>query len=115
MRRPVGLMFVNRFVNPLVRAALRSPLHRLASGQLLVIELVGVRSGRTLSLPVGYQQTGASDFRVHVGASEHKLWWRNLREPRQVKLWVRGVQITATGQALEDQASVDVVLHLDGT
>ncbi len=112
MSQPFALRFVNRFVNPAVRAVLRSPLHGLASGKLLVIELVGARSGSTLSLPVAYRRIGASELRVYVGDSEHKLWWRNLREPRQVKLYVRGAELAATAKAQEDDGSVDVVLRL---
>jgi hypothetical protein len=113
MRRPIALRFLNVVVNPLVRGVLRSRAHRVFSGKLLLIEMVGVRSGCALSLPVAYQQTSPDELRVHVGGWEHKVWWRNLREPTKVTVWLRGDEMAATGLARKDLGTVDVVLGLE--
>ena len=44
---------VLRLLNPLLAALLRSPLHRLASKNLMLLTVTGRKSGRTYTLPVG--------------------------------------------------------------
>jgi len=76
-------------LSPLVAAILRSPLHGLLSRGLMLLSFHGRRSGRWITLPVGYQR---SDRTVTVLASRarRKLWWRNFVEPRPVELRLRG-------------------------
>lgn len=107
------MRLLNRVINPVVRGVLRSPAHRLASGSLLLIEMAGCRSGRQLSVPVAYRWTGPSELRVQVGGWQHKQWWRNLRESRQVTVWLRGDRLPATGLAHRDDGAVEVVLRLN--
>jgi hypothetical protein len=66
-----------RFANPLVRAVLRSPLHRLLSGRLLVLSYRGRRSGRTFEIPVRYAETDDGKLVVVATWPERKLWWRS--------------------------------------
>jgi hypothetical protein len=113
LRRPIALSLLNGVVNPLVRGVLRSPAHRLVSGSLLVIELVGAKSGRDLAVPVAYEQTSSSELRVHVGGWQHKEWWRNLREPKPVTMWLRGNRVAGTGLVKEVDGHIDVLLELD--
>jgi deazaflavin-dependent oxidoreductase (nitroreductase family) len=106
---------VNRAVNPLVRALLRSPAHGLVSGHLALITVTGRRSGRTYTFPVGYHRDGD---RVTIGIDwpERKRWWRNLREPARVELRLAGERHTGTAQAHGDEGSgVTVEIQLDGT
>ena len=105
---------VNRVVNPVVRAVLRSPAHRLLSGHLALLTVTGRRSGRAFTFPVGYHRDGE---RVTVGVDwpERKRWWRNLSDPAPVEIWLAGVRRTGTGQARADEhAGVTVEIQLDG-
>jgi deazaflavin-dependent oxidoreductase (nitroreductase family) len=105
---------VNRVVNPVVRAGLRSPAHRLLSGHLALLTVTGRRSGRTFTFPVGYQRDGD---RVTVGVDwpERKRWWRNLLEAARVEIRLAGVRRTGTGQARGDEhTGVTVEIQLDG-
>jgi hypothetical protein len=113
VHKPIGLRVVNSVFNPLVRGVLRSRAHRLISGSLLVIELVGARSGRAISLPVAYKQTSPTALRVRVGGSQHKLWWRNLRQKRRVTVWLKGERVAGTGLAEATDGGIDVLLKLD--
>ena len=104
---------VNRAVNPLVRACLRSPAHGLVSSHLALITVTGRRSGRTYTFPVGYERDGE---RVTIGVDwpDRKRWWRNLREPAPVELRLSGVRRTGTAQAHgDDHLGVTVEVLLD--
>jgi len=48
------MWFRNRLVNPVVRLLLRSPVHRLLSGSLVILSYQGRKSGRWRSLPCMY-------------------------------------------------------------
>ena len=48
----------NRVINPLVRALLRSPAHRVMSRGVLLLTYTGRRSGRRYALPVQLRLAG---------------------------------------------------------
>jgi hypothetical protein len=105
---------VNRVVNPVVRAVLRSPAHGLLSGHLALLTVTGRRSGRAFTFPVGYHRDGD---RVTVGVDwpERKRWWRNLSDAAPVEIWLAGVRRHGTAQARGDEhAGVTVEIQLDG-
>jgi hypothetical protein len=52
------MWFRNRLVNPVVHLLLRSPLHRLLSGSLVILTYQGRKSGRWRSLPCMYARDG---------------------------------------------------------
>jgi hypothetical protein len=103
----------NRTANPLVKGLLRSPLHRLVSGNLALITVTGRLSGREYTFPVGYRERGGHVV-IFVGMPEQKRWWRNLVQPAQVRLRLRGGERTGTGVALGDvRSGVTVEVELD--
>jgi F420H(2)-dependent quinone reductase len=105
---------VNRVVNPVVRAVVRSPAHRLLSGHLALLTVTGRRSGRTFTFPVGYQRDGD---RVTVGVDwpERKRWWRNLSDAAPVEIWLAGVRRSGTARARGDEhTGVTVEIELEG-
>ena len=83
--------------NRLVALVLRSPLHRLLSGSLLLLSVTGRRSGQRHTFPVSYLR---EDDRVVVlvGNAESKRWWRNLVEPAAVGVLLRGRRRHGTGR-----------------
>ena len=83
--------------NVVVRWLLRSPLHRLLSRSLMVIEYEGRRSGRRFRLPVGYVRHEGSIL-VLVSRADTKTWWRNFREPRAVRLRIAGEDVSGTAR-----------------
>ena len=96
---------MQRFGNTFVRAILRSPLHRLLSGSLLLVTYTGRRSGRTFTIPVMYVQDGY-DLLVYVGRSVRKVWWRNLRGGARVRVRLRGQKLEGTGTPVRGDAGV---------
>jgi hypothetical protein len=111
MRFP--FLLLNHLVNPLVKAILRSPAHRLLSGRLVVIEIEGRRSHRRFSMPAGYEQTGPATLRITVGAPEAKVWWRNLLKLAPVAVRLRGEHRAGVGRVEREGATVHVLIDLD--
>jgi hypothetical protein len=74
-------------LNAWMRTLLRSPLHRLRSGRVVLLEFRGRRTGRQFRMPVSYWQTGGRV--VCLSSATWAKWWRNL-EGADVGLWLRG-------------------------
>jgi hypothetical protein len=97
--------------NPLVRAVLRSPAHRLLSGRLLLLTYTGRRSGERYTIPVQCVRDG-DDLLVTVGWPERKLWWRSLRGPGTgVTIAIRGREREAIAEVRETADAVTVRLR----
>lgn len=91
---PAGVM--RRVVNPLVRLVLLR-VARGCTGRLVVLEVVGRRSGRQLRIPVlGHDVDG----RVHVFTDA--AWAANFRGGRQCAVLIRGRRRAAIGDVLPD-------------
>lgn len=92
-------MTTPRWLDPLVGAVLRSPLHGGLSGGLLLLTVRGRRTGRAITLPLGYDE--ASDGWYIVSTEpEAKTWWRNLSPDRPVTALIRGRNVEALPEVL---------------
>lgn len=97
------MVLLNDLVSPLNRLVvglLRSPLHPLASKGLMVVSWTGRRSGRSFSIPVGYQRDG-EDVVVLLSKPAEKTWWKNFRSSWPAELWIAGRSLKALGQWIE--------------
>ena len=65
-----------RLINPLVVFILRSPLHFLASKNLIFITFQGRKSKKTFNIPVSYHREGNDLIALTL---KQNLWWKNLR------------------------------------
>jgi deazaflavin-dependent oxidoreductase (nitroreductase family) len=68
---------------------LRSPLHSLLDGELMLVTVTGRKSGKRYTIPVGYQRSG-NRIMVLVSRAKTKNWWRNFREPGPITVFTRG-------------------------
>ncbi len=102
---PVGVF---RLVNRVVRPLLRSPLHPLLSRRLMLLQYTGRRSGRTITIPVGYFPTGDGGV---LATSTQPTWAVNLRDGRVVRLRVRGEWHEATPTVVEEPEPVADLLE----
>jgi hypothetical protein len=93
-------------VNPLVRLALRSPLHVVLDPALLVLHVVGARSGRRYDIPVGHVDAGGR----LVVITQHR-WRANLRGGGDIQVTYRGRRTPMHVELDEDPASVAGTLH----
>ena len=95
-------------INPAMKALLRSPLHGLVSGSLLLVTFTGRRSGREYTTPVGYEQV---DGTLYVTSQTDRVWWKNLRGGADVTVHLRGEARAGHAEVIEDDEAVaDYVL-----
>ncbi len=86
-----------RILNRGVGLLLRSPLHGLASGRIMLLTVTGRRSGRRFTVPVSYLPH-EGDFLCFT-SGEWGSWWKNLRGGAPVAAWVRGMQFEGIARA----------------
>jgi hypothetical protein len=111
--RPFALW--NRSGNRLVTLLLRSRLHPLVSGRLLLITVTGRRTGQRHTLPVAYHES-PEGLIIPVLWAERKLWWRNLRDGAPVGLRLRGLDRAGYARAqLDDPGRAVVEVRLKPT
>ena len=103
---PLAIRLLRRS-NPAIAAVLRSPLHRLASGTLLLLTYVGAKTGIRRTLPLSYVDVGG---RLYL-CTRSSAWWRNLRHGRPVELRLRGRDVAAT-PVVVDPASDEALAAL---
>ena len=74
-------------INPVVKAILRSPLHRLMSRNTMLVEFTGRKSGKFYCTPVSYYLAGGT---VRCVTGKDNQWWRNLVNAESVNVIIRG-------------------------
>ena len=82
-------------LNPAVRVGLRSPLHRWLDDSVLMLHVIGRRTGRRYDIPVGFVDLGDRLLVV----TQHP-WRRNLRGGGDV-------EVTRFGQRFRMHAKLD--------
>jgi F420H(2)-dependent quinone reductase len=93
----------NRVANPVLRRVLRTPLGRRLGASLALLRYTGTRTGQPHELVCQYVRAGATVW-VLVGAAQRKTWWRNLRRPAGVELWLAGEHVRARAVAVEGRS-----------
>jgi hypothetical protein len=88
---------VLRFINPMMIALMRSPLHAAVSKDIMAITFTGRRSGRRFTAPVSYVRQGQV---VRCFTTPEMRWWRNLRGGAQVSLRIAGEDLTGRAEAV---------------
>jgi hypothetical protein len=94
-RTPPRLLF--KLLNPLMRALLRSPLHRLLSARLLLLTVSGRRTGKCYTIPLGYAQVGRTLYSGTEGR-----WATNLCGGAPVTVTLKGDRLSASGAVIDD-------------
>ena len=87
-------------VNRVMRLLLHSPLHRLMSGNVMVLYFRGRRTGQRRWTPVRYLREGEDGVICLTGRETG--WWPNLLGEAPVELQLAGRRVAATAQALPD-------------
>ena len=88
-------------LNRIMKALLHSPLHGLMSGSIMVIHFTGRKSGRRGSTPVRYLRDEDGLFCL---TGRETRWWPNFLAGAPVELQVAGKRLSASAQALPDDA-----------
>ena len=79
-----------RFINPIVRLILNSPIHFLISHQILLFRVVGRRSKRIFEIPASCAHI--NDSLVCVTLREN-LWWKNFKDIETQEIYFKGKKI----------------------
>jgi deazaflavin-dependent oxidoreductase (nitroreductase family) len=98
-----------KIYTPLIKMILRSPLHGLMSQNTMLISFRGRKSGKIYTTPVGYVQEGNC---IIFFEQSHSTWWKNLRGGAPVIVRVRGRNLKAIGEAIQDQETVTTALSM---
>ncbi len=93
---------VFRRINATTAWVVRSPLHWLLRGSVLVVRCEGRRTGRTYLVPVTCRPSGGGA--LHALTSARALWWRNITSGAPATVYYRG---------REREARIDVVRGVD--
>ena len=73
--------------------------HAPGLGSIALLQVTGRKTGQRYEFPVQYAREGEVVV-VHPGGAERKTWWRNLRDPAAVMVWVDGAWRAGTGQVV---------------
>ena len=93
-----------KVVNPIVKALLCSPLHRLVSKHLMLINFEGRKSGRTYSIVVGRHELDGT-LVVPTGTTGRR-WRLNFRGGAPVVVTIEGRHLRGRGKLIEDPEEV---------
>src|ERR1700710_793495 len=91
-----------RVLNAVMRLLLRSPLHRLRSRRVLLLEFRGRRSGKRYLMPVSYWERSPDEV-VCLTSDMWSVWWRNL-DGADVTVWLRGAVLERRATLVTDPA-----------
>ena len=89
--------------NDFVKILLRSPLHSMLDGNLLLITVKGRKSGKAITAPVNYYRDGNI---LWVISNRERKWWRNVCCNPDVILHLRGRDVEASAEAILDEQIV---------
>lgn len=89
--------------NPIMRGLLRSPLHFMVSQNMMLMTYSGRKSGKSYTVPMNYLENGEALYTI---SSRDRVWWRNLRGGGDVTLRLRGEDVPAWAETIEDQTEV---------
>jgi hypothetical protein len=98
--------------DPIIKTILRSPLHRMVSGNMMLMTYTGRKSGRQYQVPMDYfviKSTGAK-YLATLSRPE-RTWWRNLRGREEVNVLVEGTTHLADANVFESRAQVEDLLY----
>ena len=94
--------------NPIMSWMLSSPLHFIVSKNIMLMTYTGRKSGKSYTTPMNYLEMNGG---LYTNSYRDRAWWRNLRGGAEVTLRLRGEDVPAHAEVIEDQASVSGYLN----
>lgn len=95
--------FFNQVGNQFMKVILRSPLHGLLSGGIVLVTVRGRKSGKAYTTPVNYLRQGDV---LRIVSLRNRTWWRNLRGGSPITLHLQGQDMKGRGTVIEDDQGV---------
>jgi hypothetical protein len=100
--KPLAPLWIFKVMNPIMKRLLRSPLHRLLSGTLMLVTYTGCKTGKQYTIPIGYFVWGQGELMSFSSAR----WWTNLRSSPPVTLLLKGRRVQAMPTVIEQREVV---------
>ena len=91
-----------RVLNAVMRILLRSPLHRLRSHRVLLLEFHGRRTGRRYRMPVSFWEREPGQV-ICLSSATWSRWWKNL-DGAELVIWLSGRERAAHAELVSDGA-----------
>lgn len=89
--------------NPIMVWLLELPLHGMLSGNMMVIQYTGRKSGKAYRLPISYKRVNDT---LLTSSYKRRTWWRNLRGGVPVIVHLQGKDIPGQTEVIEDEQGV---------
>ena len=89
--------------NPIMSWMLRSPLYFIVSKNMMLMTYTGRKSGKSYTTPMNYLEMNGG---LYTNSYRGRAWWRNLRGGAEVTLRLRGEDVHARAEVIEDQSDV---------
>ena len=89
--------------NPFVRWLLQSRFHRLLSGNVVMLEVIGRKSGRIYLVPINYRKSPGD---IWMMTYRRRLWWRNLRQIDELPVFFKGKKLVTKPEVVTDNLDV---------
>ena len=90
--------------NDFISWILRSPLHGMLSGGMLLITVTGCKTGRQYTTPVEYSRDNGY---LWIITTRDRTWWKNLRDGAEVLLLLKCKPMTAFAELEMDTKAVE--------
>jgi hypothetical protein len=100
--KPIAPLWLFKAINPIMKGLLRSPLHRLLSGTLMLLTYTGRKTGTPYTIPIGYFVWDTDELMAFSSAR----WWMNVRDGMPVTLLVKGRQVEAVPTVIHERDAV---------
>ena len=89
--------------NPIISCMIRSPLHFMVSKNMMLMTYTGRKSGKEFTIPMNYLTMNGV---LYTNSYRDRIWWRNLRGGADVTLRLKGKDMPAHAEVIEDQSAV---------
>ena len=100
--KPLAPLWIFKVMNPIMKGLLRSPLHGLLDGTLMLLTYTGCKTGKQYTIPIGYFVWGQGELMSFSSAR----WWTNLRSSKSVWLLLKGRRVQAVPTVIEEREVV---------
>ena len=99
-----------KIINPVTIAIAKSPLHFLISQNLVVLNFVGMKTGKNYVLPVSYFEDPKGQ--LSCVTDRQNIWWRNLLHTTNIKILYKG-RLTDARVTIEHENNKMIAYQLD--
>jgi deazaflavin-dependent oxidoreductase (nitroreductase family) len=94
--------------NDFMSWVLRSPFHGMLSDGIMLLTVIGRKTGKKYTTPVGYYHEGGY---LWVITSRDRTWWKNLQGGAKVDLLLKRKPVTAFADTDLDEKAVEARMY----